>query len=303
MAFPRLWMRSWAGVATVAAVMSMIDPAMPTVDVAAAPPPNERACQRAEHSSASCAAWFEVSTRSSDWAYAEVTNGGTSEHLPLYIKEKNLLICRVPKAGTLYMRGVLHAYDTNAGFRCIGNTAAAAATNRSLINPSPTLRHDVLEGANTTRVMFVRDPVTRTLSGWITMNGHNLSKERFWHWLRTSFETQYTDVCDDRAIMLSKHGWLQHWTPAQFCRCGMASCGASYQVHRIEDRAPPEVLSPYFTDAQLGLGPTNIGADGKSVLRCHAKSSNESEYLTPDVVRFIKRVTRKERKWFGYDKI
>jgi len=160
---------------------------------------NERA-GRADDTSASCAAWFNVSAPSSDWSYAKVTNGGTSEHLPLYIKEKNLLICRVPKAGTLYVRGVLHAYDTDAAFRCINQSHDFR--NRSLINPSPTLRHDVLEGANTTRIVFVRDPVTRTLSGWITMNGHNPSKQKFWHWLRTSFETQYTDVCDDRVRQL-----------------------------------------------------------------------------------------------------
>ena len=70
----------------------------------------------------------------------------------------------------------------------------------------------------------------------------------------------------------------------------MAACGTKWDVHRIEDDAPREVLTRYFSDAQLGHSN-----------KTHAHTYNHSAFLTPDVVHRIKQITRKERAYFGYD--
>lgn len=210
-----------------------------------------------------------------------------SEHIPLYLPEKRLLVCRTPKVGSLYLRSVFMAHKRNESYNTLRNAPLDASSGVFLSN---TTDISVLFGNGTDRLFFVRDPLTRTLAGYLEMAHHRTSPSHFRNWTFTRFAKDYTDKCDENARHKSMDSRKQHWSPAQFCRCGFDKFKIPFRTFKIEEVSPHSILGPWF-DAKY-LGPS---------MRTHGRSYEVSKYLTHDVSEYIRNVTRRERQYFGYE--
>lgn len=208
-----------------------------------------------------------------------------NEHAPLYLPEKKLLVCRTPKVGSLYLRSVFKAYRENRTYTTLLNKPILPRDN---ILISRKANMTVLFGNDTERILFVRDPLTRTLAGYLEME-HKPSPEHFRKWANSVFTREYRDICDTKATRLSMDPRRQHWTPAQFCRCGLEQFHVPFRILKIERISPRSVLRSWFDNKYLGSNQST-----------HSRSYNASSYLTPAVTAHILNITARERHYFEY---
>ena len=154
------------------------------------------------------------------WAWGSNLNRGEMDKLVDHCRLFPLLAltCR-------YLRSVVQAFDDGAGFRMLGNAVFNPnSTSLFRLRENSPKDHDLLKtvlGLSSTRIIFVRDPVTRTLSGWNEIygdNGRHQSRKVGWdgpaefkRWVAHEFANEYTDVCDATAVERSQSGMLQHW--------------------------------------------------------------------------------------------
>ena len=180
------------------------------------------------------------------------------------------------------------AFRQSRNYTLLGNFPITPS-HKITLTKSPTTM-SVLFGNATERLFFVRDPLTRTLAGYLEMAHHHASTEHFRNWTYSVFPRDYTDECNAEAVRKSLDSRRQHWTPAQFCRCGLEKFKEPFRIIKIEDVAPQTVLQSWFDDKYLGgVHPS-----------AHTRSYNVSRYLTPDVTAHILNVTARERQYFGY---
>lgn len=90
-----------------------------------------------------------------------------NEHLPLVFERHNLVVCRTPKVGSIELRGVANSYHQNASF--VPLTLNSAYTDDHTLSDI-SIEHEFnhyLYGNDVTRILFVRHPVYRILTGFL----------------------------------------------------------------------------------------------------------------------------------------
>jgi len=111
------------------------------------------------------------------------------------------------------------------------------------------------------RIMFVRHPVRRLLSGFLQVA--RVRKESFWEsygfedqgfgpdgfrtfMMNSSFIFEYDGTCSRSSTFFSIESWSQHWAPPQHCRCGISECGVEWKVYKIEEHTIGEIMDQYI---------------------------------------------------------
>ena len=229
-----------------------------------------------------------------------------NEHVPLWFRERGLVLCRTPKVGSLELRSVAMAYSSNRTFRVLENMSYKGPTVADIATVEEFDAY--LHQKNTQRIMLVRHPVTRILSGFLEVardsrfweDYHDYDSKgpaptspgRFHTWVRESrgLTRYYTPTCDATSTNTSLLGFPQHYAPAQHCRCGIHDCGVEWTVYKVEEHSIRSILSPYFDDRFLPPPSSAV----------HKKSYNVAEYLTPDILDFLNNLTKEEQQVFGY---
>lgn len=230
-----------------------------------------------------------------------------NEHSPLVFHRHNILICRNAKVGSEELRRIAQAYETETNF----TTTEYSMNFRTLSEINDTLTfHSLLYGDSTKRLMFVRHPVRRILSGFIQVTKEKSWQESFWgeyetektigggpddfaFWLyNTTFaQHEYNPTCSNLSTQLSMHDNKQHFAPPYHCRCGIWDCGVHWEVIRLEDHTIRAVLERYMPGPWI---PPPVGP------RVHKGSYNASQYLAPDVLDLLNTITAVEQKLYGY---
>ena len=90
-------------------------------------------------------------------------------------------------------------------------------------------------------------------------------------------------------------GVKQHWAPPQYCRCGincLDSDSNQFKYFKIEE-----------VDIRTGMALMLEGCSTSqfSRTRFHAGKYTLQEFLTPQVVQHLNKVTGYEQSLFGYD--
>mmetsp|Transcript_29261 Transcript_29261/g.68457 ORF Transcript_29261/g.68457 Transcript_29261/m.68457 type:complete len:274 (-) Transcript_29261:429-1250(-) len=244
--------------------------------------------------------------------------GPGTEHNPLVLPRKigaaPLIMCRTPKVGSTLVRQACSRLKQQSLY-CVVASRDALGSNCS------------------TRVVFVRHPVSRLISGFTTIT--SVASPELWarppaqmtslfkarrsggsHVYRGSNATQvaatwsqawnvfmrwlplvYRSTCKN-AHEYSTHLELQHVLPPQHCRCGMG-CGLWYQRYKMEEHDLGAVLST------LGVPRTALPAVGSVVRPKWGGSSltNGSwlhSFISKEDVARLDALTAHERSSLGY---
>ena len=207
----------------------------------------------------------------------------------------SLVICRVPKADSLVVRSVVASKIHGTPFHNVGNRVGRihhARTLYPLLGMMPLTRaFEMLRDSN--RIMFVRHPVARTLSGWRTIYPKGTVDE-FAQFVRVDFPRHYDASCGKFTLDMAREMRIQHWAPAQHCRCGIP-CGIRYTFYKIEDVKPENVLQHYWGEANV-----NVSWLKHTHTDSRPAGPNKADFLQPTVLATLNRVTAEEQAYFGY---
>jgi len=230
-----------------------------------------------------------------------------NEHSPLIFEDHDLLVCRTPKVGSLELRGIAAAYHEDTPYQPLSLNRPYTNHTLSDIQNIQQFQHYLYNDA-VKRVMFVRHPVNRILSGflevarfrvfWTKIHGmrRNLgtTPNAFGTWITSgAFRQHYQSTCNEYSTQQSLHRAIQHWAPPQHCRCGVYECGVEWQVYKIEDYGSiGSVLSKYLPEKYLPASTTN-----KTL---HKRSYKVRDYLAPKTLEILNEATREEQEFFGY---
>lgn len=221
--------------------------------------------------------------------------GGRTEHSPLVFDGDGVLVCRCPKAGSTALRKMAQHYQKEKGRKF--KTLDQVQDQREFLK--------YVHGPETTRLAFVRHPVTRILSGFLQVGqtfklwkrygfqtDYGNSARAFEFWLANSnFTTEYEASCSD-VQKYSLDRMQQHWLPPQHCRCGIMDCGISWTFVKLEDNQLGPVMRQHVPSLPASLT-TNTS-------QVNAKHYNRSAYLTEKVLSTLNLLTEKEQEFFGY---
>jgi hypothetical protein len=251
------------------------------------------------------------STKSSVSSCPSLYKLGTgSEHSPLVFQQDNLLVCRTPKVASTLLRNsiakpyYLHHHNDTSLFNLATHlqqmTLAKVRDKQQFI--------DYLYSNKTRRIMFVRHPVTRILSGfmesasvegfWTELynftESYNGSPKSFELWLtNSSFFREYDVDCDPKnSFEQSNHPMRQHWQPPQHCRCGISDCRVEWTIYRIEDEPVGQIMARYLPILSGAINETSSE---------HVKQYNASMYFNERVLSILNKLTMKEQRFFGYE--
>lgn len=236
-------------------------------------------------------------------------------HSPLLYERDNLMVCRVAKVGSSALRCIQKAYESKSKFADDGNLGCRPKDREGAAQLMDVKDKDefnkLLYGEETNRIMFVRHPVRRILSGFIQMAKHK--GEDFWHqyhfeedlgygpeafhkWiLHSPFRFEYDPDCSKASTYFSMEMWSQHWAPPQQCRCGMWDCDVEWKIYKTEEHNMSSVMAEYIP------GPWIPEDDAKPV-HSHSKVYDWKEYFkTPGVLDFLNTMTKGEQEFFGYE--
>jgi len=250
------------------------------------------------------------------------------QHSPLIFPRDDLMVCRTPKVGTAELRCMQRSYEKKRKFVYKGN-AQCRPLDRDLslselhdLTGDPVRFNRYLYSDSVDRVMFVRHPVRRILSGFLQIA--KTKKEDFWQSygfddqgfgpdgfrifvLNSTFTYEYDTSCSKSSTYFSLESWSQHWAPPQHCRCGISECGVEWKVYKIEEHTIGEIMDQYIPGPWIP--PYNITTKDnnnkkpKESGKYHSKSYDEKKYLTPDVLEFLNDLTKVEREFYGYEPI
>lgn len=228
-----------------------------------------------------------------------------NEFSPVVFSGHNLTVCRTAKTGSQEVRAVSSAYESDVTFlekvdpRSFNQSILASIDDSTLFN-------QYLYGDQFTRIMFVRHPVLRILSGFLQiankfefwdahdMQRHDKSPASFHKWVlnETLFFRYYRTQCDSRSKDTDLHPKLQHYAPPQYCRCGISDCGVQWNFYRLEDQPIRSVLSKYLPEKYL-----KPESDTEIM---HKREYSKRDYLTDEVLSFLNTATKQEQDFFGY---
>lgn len=233
-----------------------------------------------------------------------------NEHSPLVFKDYNLVVCRTPKVGSLEVRGIAAAHDANALYQPLQKNRPYTGNHTLSDISSATEFQQYLYGDNVTRIMFVRHPILRILSGFLEVARfrvfwtkiHSLKRNlgttplAFQTWITSgAFQQHYHSTCNDDSVNKSLNRAIQHWAPPQHCRCGMYDCGIKWQVYKLEEHngGIAKILSRHLPETYL---PKTRGTETIH----HQRSYNLTDYLTLEVLEILNQATDEEQEFFGY---
>eukprot|EP00977_Amphora_coffeiformis_P012413 scaffold3069_cov215-Amphora_coffeaeformis.AAC.14 len=241
-----------------------------------------------------------------------------NEHVPLLFEEHNLVVCRTPKVGSLEIRSVHDAVQNNRSFTMMPNRGYRGKTAADLdtLDEFDWYMHDTPFLDNTTspstavhRIMFVRHPVVRILSGFkevsmyllSSMNKHKKWKGspqdfRLWVDSPSGLNASYHRTCDENSQNISLHSHRQHVGPPQHCRCGIFECGVEWTVYKLEEHTIQSVFHKHGIPDHFLPPPTTNGTNLLHARRGYRKA----DYLAPDILERLNRITLEERLFFGY---
>lgn len=252
----------------------------------------------------------------------------TNEFSPLLFERDNLVVCRTAKVGSTELRISSIAYEEQTTFASILNEtihdglgplegryhSLASITNETVFR-------QYLFGGEVHRIMLVRHPVLRILSGfkeiaqsqrfWQHHELNHVSKEdykkpeSFQQWIlnaddpqtvHQSFAKLYHSNCDDASLETDLHNLWQHYAPPQHCRCGIADCQVQWHYHRLEDSPSlSSIFQPYLPEQYLAAA-----SNKKSGQTVHTRRYQKSDYINERVLEILNEATRVEQEYFGY---
>lgn len=231
------------------------------------------------------------------------------EHSPLLFDRDDLVVCRAAKVGSTELRMIHNAYYSNERkfprkFNSNKKKAILTKTLSSLKNF--TMTNNLLHSDHFDRVMFVRHPVRRILSGWLESYAMLIDNYKgvdpsgpiaFEQWLKKLvFANHYIEDCSEFSTSMSTHMYFQHVLPPQHCRCGIWDCNVKWKTYKIEEHSVTSIM------ADLIPGPW-IPPHKENDSRANSKKYNERDYFTSDVLEILNNITSVERELFGYDPI
>jgi hypothetical protein len=215
------------------------------------------------------------------------------------VRPKHLLLCLTPKAGSSTLRAV--------GLSVMrGTNSTFVRTHRQtgflpwVYHLSSAAREYALRSPGVIRLMFVRHPVSRILSGFIEAppkqktTARARSPSAFHRFVANVLTPNYDPFCGKEAQLMALRSAEQHFLPPQHCRCGI-TCGVNYTVVRIEDTAVDDAIWPYVHSQHLP--PAGV--------RLHSASPRqgvaaEGQYLVPKVLDQLNMLTALEQRVLGY---
>ena len=247
-----------------------------------------------------------------------------NEFSPIVFPERKLLVCRTPKVGSQEIRAVSTAWKADVPFveredpRTFNQSILADVEDRSQFH------RYLYDEESYSRIMFVRHPVLRILSGFLQIADkktfwrlHDMerpsrkdnlyaSPESFHRWvlnetLLTRYYRSECDDADDRSMTMKDidlHPKLQHYAPPQYCRCGITDCGVTWKHYRLEDgKSIRDILHQ-----DGGIPDKYLKPDGSSEQIMHQRSYlySKRDYLTDEVLEYLNKITNKEQHFFGY---
>ena len=230
-----------------------------------------------------------------------------NEHSPLLFKKHNLMVCRTPKVGSNELRSIASAYESDTPFTPPSFNRPHHGSILAAVRNSRDFNHYLYDD-NVTRIMFVRHPVIRVLSGFLEMAKsssfwklHGLkqnvgaSPETFRRWIQDPklFYKYYHSECRKNSASLDVHPKIQHWAPPQHCRCGIHDCNAKWNVFMIEQHKIQSVLKNYLPEKYLPP------ANSTEIL--HKRKYTVRDYLADDILAYLNLVTKEEQEFFDYD--
>ena len=154
---------------------------------------------------------------------------GLNHHALLLFRARDaadLVVCSTPKVGSLLLREANVAMTQNKSWRPVLNT-------RYVHSRLTLLRKDQLDYLRSplhTRLMWVRHPVARILSGWVTVatDFHHVHQRNltgmptlFEEFVRQTLAKHYDPNCHGRNRVFDHSPSMQHFLPPQHCRCGL----------------------------------------------------------------------------------
>mmetsp|Transcript_25331 Transcript_25331/g.37402 ORF Transcript_25331/g.37402 Transcript_25331/m.37402 type:complete len:348 (-) Transcript_25331:92-1135(-) len=234
------------------------------------------------------------------------------QHSPLIFERDNVMVCRTPKVGSAELRCLQRSYELKEEFEMLKN-ANCRPVERDILSElhdleDPKQHNRWLYSKEVKRIMFVRHPVKRILSGFIQVaktktedmwqsygfedKGHGPDAFQFFLF-NTSFIYEHDPICSKASTYFSLESWSQHWAPPQHCRCGIWDCDVDWKVYKVEEQTIGTVMNKYVP------GPW-VPNDADRSKNYHSKSYDEKKYLTPDVLRFLNKLTKIEQEFFGY---
>ena len=245
-----------------------------------------------------------------------------NEFSPIIFPERKLLVCRTPKVGSQEIRAISTAWKADVPFV---ERADPKTFNQSILADveDPLQFHRYLyDEESYSRIMFVRHPVLRILSGFLQIADkktfwrlHDMerpsrkdnsyaSPESFHRWVlnETLLTRYYRSECDGADDMTMKdidlHPKLQHYAPPQYCRCGITDCGVKWNYYRLEDgKSIRDILNQ-----DGGIPEKYLKPDETSEQIMHQRSYlySKRDYLTDKVLEYLNKMTTKEQQYFGY---
>mmetsp|Transcript_5929 Transcript_5929/g.9082 ORF Transcript_5929/g.9082 Transcript_5929/m.9082 type:complete len:325 (+) Transcript_5929:121-1095(+) len=245
--------------------------------------------------------------------------GGNNEHSPVIFEDEQLMVCRTPQAGTKFLRDLTVSYvesnlesfppeEMKTGFQHINPTLDKVVSMDEF--------HQYLFGDETHRVMVVRHPVTRIVSGfyeiasaqpdkfWKTIYGfkknHGSNPKAFAYWLKHSrfAKEDYQADCTN-FFFNSLHAQIQHWAPPQHCRCGL-DCGVDWTYYKIEDMPIYAVMASYLPSLQNVIVKKQLAKD--NIMETYTEDQFDVDlYLTNSVLDMLNKLTKEEQEFFDYE--
>ena len=262
-------------------------------------------------------------------------------HSPLIYERDDLMVCRVAKVGSNELRCIQRSYELEEEFEYRGNSGCRPHEREGLTYSQLSDVEDVQEfqrylyGEDVNRIMFVRHPVRRILSGFIEMTTSAVTHEEFWefydnvdgtdrgwspeafdYWVyNTTFRYEYSGSCSPQSTYFSMEMFLQHWAPPQHCRCGLHDeCGVEWKIYKVENI--PNISSvmqeyipgPWIPDKSSIRNAKFFNSRDQSekyndVLHSKAHKYDYKEYFedNPELLDFLNELTKEERDYFGYE--
>jgi len=253
------------------------------------------------------------------------TASSHTEVLPLRLGHR-VFVCRTPKVGSTLLRSVWESMRTNMTYSL--HKAAVYVPANSLTG---------YFSVDAQRLMFVRHPVHRIVSGWREIVGfyqrtsglvrmlHGVphvrgypkppSLDNFSSFTIAEVVTRYDADCSIESSQLSQHPILQHVLPAQHCRCGMQCASTrmlpqlapTFRVVKIEEEDIVDVLRSYTGLPDRFLPPRDQKVQysrTRTQTRTGGQSASVGDQLgcalEPIVTARLNQLTEIERRVFGY---
>ena len=282
-----------------------------------APPGTER---RSCLDRANALPWeFGVKPAAIEWCLREPSQRGCTNHIhshntensPLVLNSSGIqgsetVLCRTPKVGSLMLRSIALAQANARQWKPVtnGKPWRRIMPFNTLANDHTHdfMRHDrayteaeltrLQHAPKVLRLMWVRHPITRVLSGWrFTTPPELATPARFAAFCRGELRRLYDASCGGASQLLSLHPQRQHYLPPQHCRCGRP-CGVRWRTLPLEACPIQRVLRSHLGNLSA-LPPTDE-------LRANVQERfNATAFLAP-VLPLLNKLTATEQAELGY---